>query len=110
MWGLFNRGATSENETTEVIDAGELTFDEAGLETPAEFIGYEGSLVVKLPSYLKLVTDIGGIDEDTRLANTFPDTPDFMTQPYCPTGYVQIYPEGEQPRQYRVLDKRNGDA
>lgn len=109
MRGLFNRGATDEDETTEVIDAGELTFDEDGLETPAEFIGYEGSLVVKLPSHLKLVTEIGGIDEDTRLANTFPDIPDFVTQPYCPTGYVQIYPEGGQPRQYRVLDTRNGD-
>lgn len=109
MIGLFNKAATGERETTEVIDAGELSFDEAGLETPAEFIGYEGSLVVKLPSYHKLVTDIGAIDEETKLANTFPDTPDFVTRQYCPTGYVQIYPKGEQPRQYRVLDERNGD-
>ncbi len=41
---LFNRGATSESETTEVIDAGEFAFNEAGLKTPAEFIGYEESL------------------------------------------------------------------
>lgn len=109
MRGLCNRDATGEDETTEVMDAGELAFNEDGLETPAEFIGHEGSLVVKLPSHLKLVTDIGGIDENTRLVNTFPDAPDFVTQPYCPTGYVQIYPEGERPRQYHVLDTRNGD-